>query len=104
MEKRLLQTLLVLFVVSVCLTVAAKDVLSADAQQEGSAKVQSQIVQTEKTEAGRLYAEYIRISRELNKINMELRAPERIESKYKFMHPDKDPSDYFKELQKRQKV
>ena len=89
---------------SICLTVATKDVLSADAQQKGSTKEQSQIVQTEKTEAGRLYGEYIRISRELSKINMELQAPEQIESKYKLMHPDKDFSDYFKELQERKKV
>lgn len=96
--------LLVLFVVILSGIMVAEGVLSASAQSEGSTKNQSKLVQTEASQADRLFAEYIRITQELNKLNKELREPERIESRIKLSSPDKDPSVYFKELQKRKEL
>ena len=104
MKKKLFKTLLVLFVVIVSGIVVAKDVISASAQSKGSAEDKSKLVQTKTSQADRLYAEYIRINHELNRLNRELRAPERLASKSRLIYPDKDPSTYFKELQKRRKV
>lgn len=102
--RRKLNVLLVLFVVILGGIMIAEGVSGASAQSKGSTKNQSKIVQSKTSQEDRLFAEYIRITHELKRLNKELRSPERIESKIKLSSPDKDPSVYFKELQKRQKV
>jgi hypothetical protein len=99
-----LNLLLVLFAVMLGGIVIADGVLSASAKTKGSTENQSNIVQTKTSQEDRLFAEYIRITQELERLNEELRSPERIESKIKLSAPEKDPSVYFKELQKRKEV
>jgi hypothetical protein len=102
--KKLLKVFPVLCVVILSGIVVAANVLSASAQSKDSAKNQSKLVQTKTNKADRLFAEYIRINHELKRLSKELRSPERIESQIRLISPDKDPSAYFKELQKRRKA
>lgn len=96
--------LLVLLVVILSGIMMVEGVFSASAQSKNSTKDQSKLVQTRTSQEDRLFAEYIRITHELKRLNKELRSPERIESKIKLSSPDKDPSVYFKELQKRKEM
>jgi len=102
--RRNLNLLLVLFFVILGGSIIAEEVLSASAQSKVSTNNQSESVQTKTSEADRLFAEYLRITQELKRLNRELRSPERTESKIRLSSPGKDPSVYFKELQERKKV
>ena len=101
MTKKLLNVLAALFILILSGIVVADDVLGASAQSKDSTTNQSKLVQTKPSQADRLFSEYIRITHELRRLNKELREPERIESRIKLSSPDKNPSVYFKELQKR---
>jgi hypothetical protein len=102
--RRKLNLLLVLSVVILVGIIIQGGVLNASAQSKDSTNSQSKLVQTEPSEADRLFAEYIRITQEIKRLNRELQTPERIEAKIRLNSPGKDTSVYFKELQERKKV
>jgi hypothetical protein len=104
MAKKLLNGLTALFFLIAIGIVVQDDVSCASAQSKGSTENQSKLVQNKTSQADQLFAEYLRITHELKRLNKELRTPERIESKLKLLSPDKDPSVYFKELQIRKKA
>jgi hypothetical protein len=102
--RRNLNVLLVLFFVILGVSIIVEGVFSASAQSKGSTENQNKLVQTKTSQADQLFAEYIRITQELKRLNRELRSPERTESKIRLSSPGKDPSVYFKELQERKKA